>query len=111
MVSVAWKQAPGLFAKMLKVKDVAKSMEAQMGKAMKAYEYGLEEFVSRTPGGKEAEGFRYQYKVQETAMSGMSLSVKNKNTFYYFHMYYRSALKDQSLPVLEDILNSVAWTR
>jgi hypothetical protein len=44
-------------------------------------------------------------------MSGMSLSVKNKNTFYYFHMYYRSALKDQSLPVLEDILNSVAWTR
>jgi hypothetical protein len=96
---------------MLKVKEIAKSMEAQMGKAMKAYEYGLEEFVSRIPGGKEAEGFCYQYKVQETAMSGMSLSMKNRNTFYYIHMYYRSALKDESLPVLETILDSIVWTR
>jgi hypothetical protein len=44
-------------------------------------------------------------------MSGMSLSMKNRNTFYYIHMYYRSALKDESLPVLETILDSVVWTR
>ena len=111
MVSVAWKQIPGLFAKMLKTKEVAKSMEGQMAQAMKAYDYRMDEFVSRTPGGKEAEGFCYQYKVQETEMSGMSFSIKNKNTFYYIHMYYRSALKDQSLPVLEEILNSAVWTR
>ena len=111
MVSVAWKQVPGLFAKMLKVKEVAKSMEGQMAQAMKAYDYRLQEYVSRIPGGKEAEGFSYQYKVQETEMSGASFSIKNKNTFYYIHMYYRSALKDQSLPVLEEILDSAAWTR
>ncbi len=111
MASVSWKQVPGIFARMLKVKDVAKSMEGQMAQAMKAYDYRLDEHVTRTPGGKEAEGFCYDYKVQEIGMSGMSLSIKSRNTFYYIHMYYRSALKEESLPVLESILNSAVWTK
>lgn len=111
MASVSWKQVPGIFARMLKIKEVAKSMEGQMAQAMKAYGYRLDEFVSRTPGGKEAEGFCYEYSVQETGMSGISLAIKNKNTFYYVHMYYRSALKEESLPVLDDILDSAVWTK
>ena len=77
MVSVSWKQVPGLFAKMLKVKDVAKSMEGQMAQAMKAFQYKLVEFTARTPGGKEAEGFRYDYTVQDTGMSGESVFALN----------------------------------
>lgn len=111
MISIAWKQVPGLFAKMLKVKDIAKSMEGQMAQVMKAYDYQTVGSVSRTSGGKEAEGFSYQYKVQDTEMSGISLSIKNKNTFYYIHMYYRTALKEESLPVLEQILDSASWTK
>lgn len=107
--SVSWKQVPGIFARMLKAKDIAKTMEGQMAQAMKAYEYRLDTFVSWTPGGKAAEGFRYEYKVQETDMTGVSLAVKVKNTFYYVHIYYRSALKEESLPVMEDILNSASW--
>lgn len=111
MVSISWKQVPGLFAKMLKAKDVAKNMEEQMSKAMKVYDYRLDEMVSLLPGGKEAEGFRYDYTVQETGMSGLSLCVKNKNTFYYLHFYYRTALKEESYPVLEEILQSAVWTK
>lgn len=111
MVSISWKQVPGLFAKMLKAKDVAKNMEEQMSKAMKVYDYRLDEMVSLLPGGKEAEGFRYDYTVQETGMSGLSLCVKNKNTFYYLHFYYRTALKEESYPVLEEILQSAVWMK
>ncbi len=111
MVSISWKQVPGLFAKMLKVKDIAKTMEGQMAQVMKAFDYRLDEFISRTPGGKEAEGFRYEYTVQETGMTGVSLAVKVKNTFYYIHIYYRSALRDESIPVMEEILDAAAWTR
>ena len=111
MVSVSWKQVPSLFAKMLKVKDVAKSMEGQMAQAMKAFQYKLVEFTARTPGGKEAEGFRYDYTVQDTGMSGESLCVKNRNTFYYLHFYYRTALKEESMAVVDEILQSASWMR
>ena len=111
MVSVSWKQVPGLFAKMLKVKDVAKSMEGQMAQAMKAFQYKLVEFTARTPGGKEAEGFHYDYTVQDTGMSGESLCVKNRNTFYYLHFYYRTALKEESMAVVDEILQSASWMR
>lgn len=111
MISVSWKKIPGIFARMLKIKDVAKSMEGQMAQVMKAYDYRLDDFISRSPGGKEAEGFRYQYKVQDNDMTGMSFGVKNKNTFYYIHIYYRSALKEESVPVIEEILKSASWAK
>ena len=111
MISVSWKKIPGIFARMLKIKDVAKSMEGQMAQVMKAYDYRLDDFISRSPGGKEAEGFRYQYKVQDNDMTGMSFGMKNKNTFYYSHIYYRSALKEESVPVIEEILKSASWAK
>ena len=90
---------------------LAKSMEGQMAQAMKAFQYKLVEFTARTPGGKEAEGFRYDYTVQDTGMSGESLCVKNRNTFYYLHFYYRTALKEESMAVVDEILQSASWMR
>ena len=33
----------------------------------------------------------------------------NRNTFYYIHCYFRDALRDASLPVLDEIFGTVNW--
>ena len=42
-------------------------------------------------------------------MAGESLYLKNRNTFYYIHCYFRDALRDASLPVLDEIFGTVNW--
>ena len=91
-----WKKTNGFVAKLLNTKDIVKKMEAGIRNPMQQYGYHLEEFLSLEAGGKNADGYRYSYTVQETGMSGESLCIKNKNTFYYIHCYYRTELKEIS---------------
>ena len=35
----------------------------------------------------------------------------NRNTFYYLHFYYRTALKEESMAVVDEILQSASWMR
>lgn len=109
MLSVSWKKTAGILAMMVKPKDVAVNMEQQISRAMGQYDYHSAGFLSRKPGGKEAEGFRYTYRVGETDMTGESYCVKNKSTFYYLHFYYRTAMAEESLKVVEEILDSASW--
>ncbi len=109
MMSVGWKQAGGFAAMVLNSKDVAKNMEAKIRKPMKQFGYRLEGFVSREVGGKQANGFRYEYEAQGIGMFAESLAVKMNKTIYYIHFYARTALKAESLPIMEDILGSILW--
>lgn len=110
VVSVSWKKINGLAARLLNTKDIAKRMETGIRAAMSQYGYKFEEFISLKPGGKNADGYRYSYTVQETGMSGQSLCIKNGSTFYYVHCYYRTLLKEESLALLDGIMNSFSWT-
>ena len=108
-VSVSWKKTNGLFAKILNTREIAKNMEAQIRKPMGQYGYRLDSFLEKELGGRRADGYLYAYEVQGTGMAGESLYLKNGNTFYYIHCYFRDAMRDDSLPVLDEIFGSVRW--
>ena len=109
VVSAAWRKTNGLIARMLNTRDVAKNMSAQIRKPMQKFGFQLEGFLQKEMGGLRADGYLYQYVVQGTGMAGESFCIKKGSTFYYIHCYFRQALKDESLAVLEEIFQSVTW--
>lgn len=109
VIAISWKRTNGLLAKLLNTKDMAVKMEAKIKVPMQQYGYRLEGFVAREPGGRRGDGYRYVYEVQDTGMSGESIYLKNGNTFYYIHSYYRTSLKEDSLAVLDGIFDSFSW--
>ncbi len=76
---------------------------------MKASGYKLNGFTVKSVGGKEADGFIYDYAVQGTEMTGETFSLKNGNTYYYIHCYVRSALKNESFEIVDNILGTAKW--
>ena len=82
MISIAWKKTNGFVAKLLNTRDIVQKMEAGIRTPMQQFGYQLEGFLSLEAGGKNADGYRYSYTVQETGMTGESLCIKNKNTFF-----------------------------
>lgn len=109
ILSVSWRQANPFVAMLAGTADVARNMEARIRKPMTKFGYKSEGFLKREIGGREADGFRYSYEVQGIGMSGESLSVKNGSCFYYIHSYYRTALKEESLAVLDEIFQNAGW--
>ena len=106
---VSWKKA-NAFAKMLfKSKDVAKSMESKLKELMVQYEYEFKESISRSLDGERADGFKYTYTAQDIAMTGESFSVIREKTYYYIHFYYRQELEEESLSVINGMLDSITW--
>ena len=102
----AWKRFGGLVSLLAGEKDAVKSMEKNIGKAMRPFGYRLEEFFPHQLGPLPAEGFRYIYEAQGTAMTGESLIAKSGKTYYYLHFYYRTALAEESRAVVKAILDS-----
>ncbi len=108
VISMAWKKA-GLFAAAAEPSDAIKKMEANIRKAQAPFDYQLDEFKKKDLGGRSAEGIRFHYVVQNTEMTSESYITKNGRTFYYLHFYGRTELKEESLAVWEEILNSISW--
>ncbi len=110
VVSFSWRQANPFVVMVVGTKDVARNMEAKVRKPMSRFGYRLEEFMMREVGGKQADGYRYSYEVQGTGMMGESLSVKSGSNFYYIHSYFRAALREESLKVLDEMFGAVTWS-
>ena len=109
-IAVSWRRTNGFLARLLKTKDIAVKMEAKIKVPMQQCGYRLEGFVVREPGGVRGDGYRYDYEVQDTGMSGESIYLKNGSTFYYIHAYFRTSLKEESLAVLDGIFDSFSWS-
>ena len=107
MLSCARRKS-GFAARLLKAKEVAKNMEKQIARSMKAYGYELTGFVSEELGGEVADGFVYTYTAQDIAMAGEALSLKKDNLFYYLYAYWRREGEDVR-PVLKEIFRSFKW--
>ena len=110
VVSFSWRQANPFVVMVVGTKDVARNMEAKVRKPMSRFGYRLEEFMMREVGGKQADGYRYSYEVQGTGMMGESLSVKSGSNFYYINSYFRAALREESLKVLDEMFGAVTWS-
>ena len=111
IVSAAWKKIGGFSALLLNDKDLTKQMERNIGSSMRVFGYRAGGAVKRTVGGRQAEGFCYTYIAQDTAMYGESLVLRSGKTLYYFHLYAREALKEDSLPVWEALLAGTEWVK
>ena len=99
-----------LMARMLlNQKDIARSSEKVVAKAMSDVNYSLLGFRDRNIGGKKAQGYCYNYDKDGIAMYGESFCLKIKKTLYYFHFYCRDSMKEDSIPVWEGMLNEVKW--
>ena len=106
MITVGWKQLGSLTALMVNAGDVARHTEKTIRRAMVQMGYHCEGFRERQIAGAGAAGFRYKYNAQNTDMVAESLVVKLNKTVYYFHVYARAAVREESLSCWEDILNA-----
>lgn len=110
-IAIGWKAAGGLAGMLLNAKDMARNMETQIRRPMKAFGYRPEGFTERVTAGLRTYGFRYTYTAQEIPMLGESLVFKVDKCFYYLHLYTRDGLREASLPVWESILDSMTFDR
>ena len=106
MITVGWKRLGSLTALMVNAGDVARHTEKTIHRAMAQMGYHCEGFRERQIAGAGAAGFRYKYNAQNTDMVAESLVVKLNKTVYYFHVYARAAVKEESLSCWEDILDA-----
>ena len=106
IVSAGWRQAGGLAGILLNGHDIAKEAEKRIRKPMQPFGYRLEGFAERTIAGMNAYGFRYAYTAQDIGMNSETYAVKNGKAVMYFHVYFREELREESLSVWNDILNS-----
>lgn len=109
MISAAWKKAGGLFGRLLGENDLVRNMETTYRKAFKPYGFALEDYLERTIAGDTAKGLRYTYHVKDTDMTGESFAIKKDHTIYNFHVYYRTALVEESRKIWYDILDQAEW--
>ena len=56
MITVGWKPVGNVLSMLLKPKDIAKKMESDIRKAMKAYDYRPQGFLTKEIAGQKAEG-------------------------------------------------------
>ena len=107
IVSIGWQQVGGLTSLLLKSGDIVKNSEKAIRKSMQAYGYQLEGFLQHSIAGNNADGFVYIYEAKGVPMYAQSCAMKVGKVFYYFHFYARQELREESLKVWEEILDSV----
>lgn len=106
LVSCGWEK-PGFASVILKARDIADVSEKRARKALTPMDYRLECRNERMIAGEEACSFRYVYTVQDIPMCGETYALRLGKLIYYFNFYCRQALRDDSLPVWQDLLDSV----
>lgn len=109
LISAGYKKISGFSAMMLSGRDVAKKSQEQIRRAMGNIPYSEEPLRKISVGNRQGDGFRFEYTLQDTEMSGEFIVLKSGKTLYYISCYYRTALKEDSEAVIREILNSVVW--
>ncbi len=109
IATVGWKNA-GIASLILRASDIASGSEKQIAKGMQKYAYVSEGFSERNVGGTGASGFGYRYTPDEgIGMYGETHVLKKGRTVYFFNVYVRDELREESIRVWDDILGSAVW--
>ena len=96
----------GIASFLIGTNDAARSAERQIGDAMQGFRYEFTGFVDRTIAGRPSRGFGYTYVSEGTEMSGETCVMKSGKFLYFFNIYYRRSLGENSLKVWKEILDS-----
>ncbi len=109
LISASWKDIPKWASLLLGTKDMAKNMRKRYGESASDAGYIMGDLRKFEIGSEKAYGYPFSYVAEGINMCGDSVVVKKKNTYYFFHTYYREALKDEYASVLEDIYRSIRF--
>lgn len=111
IVSLAWRNLNALLAMLLNVKELNGKMAEYVAEANKDYGYRQGEFFTGKIGGRKSSGFNYSYVVTGVDMDAQMIMVKNHHTIYYIYFYFRSANRQESLELIEQIISSMNWKK
>ena len=107
-VSIGWKRI-GIGARMNSVKDIMRSTEAGISKAMQPYGYKFIEDAPLEIDGEPAHCFSYEYVAKDTEMCGITVVVKHVKSLYNIHLYTRRELKEANMDAWNELLASTKW--
>lgn len=107
LISIGWKKTGMLSALLLSEFSLEKNMESSIRQGMLPYGFQRESALTRQIAGRNAAGFRYTYNSKNIGMLGDSYVLRSGNTVVYFHMYARTSLREESISVWNDLLESV----
>lgn len=107
LVSIGWKKTGMLTAMLLSDISLERNMESSIRQGMQPYGFQQETHLNRQIAGGNAAGFRFTYTAQNTDMLSESYVLRSGHSVIYFHLYARNALREESLPVWNDLLASV----
>ena len=111
LITVGSKPIGGLAGMLLNAGDIARGTEARLKKPMQANGYAGKGFCSAAVGTEKAEGFGYEYEAEGTGMYGESNVIKRKKTLWFLHCYTRTALKQESVEIWKEILQTAEWLK
>ena len=109
LFSVSWKVIPKIASFLLSTKDMAKSMKKRYGEAAEGAGYNFGEIRKIMIGGEKAYGYPFSYEAEGVAMCGDSIVVKKGKTCYFFHTYYREAMKEENEKLLEELYGTISF--
>ncbi len=107
MISVADQKLDGFSGLILKASDICRNCEPIIAKAMRPYDYELDDFCTEEILGQNADGFSYFYQAEGVRMYGEFYVLKVKKTVYYFYLYMRDKGKEDSVEVWEKFLRGI----
>ncbi len=109
LISVAWKRTDPLLPRLLGSRELAAWTSKKVEKPMAFPDYKAGGLLRRNVGGRPLDGFSYTYTANDIPMYGETLTVRIGRILYYFHLYARQALKEDSLPIWENFLAAAHW--
>lgn len=109
LFSASWKAIPAFASFLLGAKDMAKNMKKRYGEAAESAGYTFGEIRKIMIGGEKAYGYPFSYEAEGVAMCGDSIVVKKGKNYYFFHTYYREAMKEESEKLLEELYGSISF--
>ena len=107
LLSFGWKETGMLTAMLLSEYSLENNMESGIRQGMRPYGFQRESSLSRQVAGCSASGLRYLYNAKDTDMLGESYVLRSGRTVVYCHLYARAALRDESLSVWNELLDSI----
>ena len=109
IVSLAWRKVNFLLSRLISVKELSGRMADYIANADKDYGHKRGENFDVRVAGEKAAGFEYSYTVEDTAMDARVIITRHRGFFYYMYFYFRSANRQESLKLIDEIVNSMSW--
>ena len=107
-ITVIWKDAAALLAKLASEESLAKRVEKALSKSYRASGYRCGEYFAACIAGKDARGFRYSYEPEGIPQECEVVVFRNGGRCYTLYYYTRTEVAQANRPAYDAMLASLA---